>query len=150
MRGRGQFVADIQLPGMKNVAFLRSPVAHARIIDVTCPKHLRDRVHFHSNMLGVAPIRAVTGLTGFKVSEQHPLASGKVRHVGELIAMCVEDTRAEAEDTVTELDFEYDELPAVVDMLKAQHPDSPRIHDEWTDNVYLESCWEGDGRKFYF
>jgi len=29
-------------------------------------------------------------------------------------------------------------------MLKAQHPDSPRIHDEWTDNVYLESCWKGE------
>ncbi len=144
MRGRGQFVADIHLPGMKDVAFLRSPVAHAWLIGVQCPEHLRDRVYLHEDLTGVAPIRAVTGLAGFKVSEQPPLASGKIRHVGELIAMCVGNTRAQAEDVASELELEYDELPAMVDMLQARNPDSPLVHDEWGDNVYLESNWQGE------
>ena len=47
---------------------------------------------------GVKPIRAVSSLKGFKPSDQWPLARGKVRQVGELIAACVAPTRAQAED----------------------------------------------------
>ena len=120
MRGLGQYIADIQLPGMKDVAFLRSPVAHANIIGVDCPDHLRERTYFHCDMPDVKPIRAVTALPGFKVSEQQPLASGKVWHIGELVAMCVGNGSAEAEDLVAEVEFEYEELPAIVNMLEAR------------------------------
>ena len=105
MRGRGEFVADIRLAGMKDVAFLRSPLAHARLHGINVPERLRDRVFTHDDMTGVRAIRAVTGLPGFKVSEQPPLATGKVRHVGELVAMCLGETRAEAEDVAAEVDM---------------------------------------------
>ena len=144
MRGRGQFVADIHLPGMKDVAFLRSPVAHARLLGIHCPEHIREQVYIHADLTGAAPIRAVTGLAGFKVSEQPPLAFGKIRHVGELLAMCIGNSRAQAEDVVAELEPEYEELPAIVDMLEAKDPSSPLFHDEWGDNVYLESNWKGE------
>jgi carbon-monoxide dehydrogenase large subunit len=98
MRGLGQYVGDIRLPGMEDVAFVRSPLAHARIRGVNIPEAVRDRVFTAMDLDGVKAIRAVSGLPGFKVSEQPPLATGKVRHVGELIAMCVAPTRAEAED----------------------------------------------------
>ncbi len=75
------------------------------------------------------PIRAVSPLPGFQVSEQPPLVTDKIRHVGELIAMCVADTRAEAEDIAAQVVVEYEELPAVVDMLKAQEPGSVLVHD---------------------
>ncbi len=144
LRGRGEFVADIRLAGMKEVAFLRSPLAHARILGITVPDHLRGRVFTHADMAGVKAIRAVTTLPGFKASEQPPLAAGKVRQVGELVALCVGDTRAEAEDAAAEVEVEFEELPAVVDMLAARRPGAPLVHEDWGDNVYLESVWDGD------
>ena len=98
LRGRGQFVADLRFAGMKDVSFVRSPLAHAHIRDITIPPALRKAAFTASDMVGVKPIRAVSGLAGFKVSEQPALATGKVRFVGELVAMCVAPTRAEAED----------------------------------------------------
>ena len=98
MRGRGQYVADIRLPGMREVAFVRSPLAHARIRGVRVPEKYRGSVFVAADMVGVKPIRAVSALPGFKPSEQPALAVGKVRQVGELIAICVAETRAEAED----------------------------------------------------
>ena len=144
MRGRGKFVADIRLAGMKDVAFLRSPLAHARLHGISVPERLRDRVFIHDDMTGVRAIRAVTGLPGFKVSEQPPLATGKVRHVGELVAMCLGETRAEAEDVAAEIDVQFEELPTIVDMLQGQRSDSPLVHEDWGDNIYLESCFDGD------
>ena len=58
--------------------------------------------------------------------------------------MCVADTRAEAEDIAARITVDYDELPAVVDMLDAQLPDAPRVHDSWKDNIFLEIGYEGD------
>src|SRR5437667_11899655 len=98
LRGRGQFVADIRLPGMKDVAFLRSPVAHARIRGISIPPAQRSSTFTAADLVGVRPIRAVSGLRGFKVSEQPPLATDKVRHVGELVAMCIAATTADAGD----------------------------------------------------
>ena len=98
LRGRGQFVADIRLAGMKEVAFARSPVAHARIRGITDPGAHRGAVFTAEDMAEVKPISAVSGLPGFKVSDQPALAAGKVRQVGELVAMCLADSRAQAED----------------------------------------------------
>ena len=58
MRGRGQFVADIKLPGMKEVAFLRSPLAHARIVNIHVPEKWRGAVFAAVDLAGVKPIRA--------------------------------------------------------------------------------------------
>ena len=144
MRGRGKFIADIRLAGMKDVAFLRSPLAHARLKGISVPERLHGRAFTHEDMTGVQAIRAVTGLSGFKVSEQPPLATGKVRHVGELVAMCLGESRAEAEDVVAEIDVQFEELPAIVDMLEGGRSDSPLVHEDWGDNIYLESVFDGD------
>jgi len=144
MRGRGQFVADIKLPGMREVAFLRSPLAHARLRAIDVPGKWRDSVFTAADMTGVKPIRAVSSLPGFKPSEQPCLAGDKVRQVGELIAICVADSRAEAEDIAAEIDVEFEELPAVVDMIAARAPDAPLVHEDWGDNVFLESLVDGD------
>src|SRR5262245_26483515 len=116
VRGRGEFVADIRLAGMKDVAFVRSPLAHARIRGI-CQ---RASAFTAADLVGVKPIRAVSGLRGFKVSEQPPLATDKVRHVGELVAMCMAATRADAEDLAASATLELEELPAVYDMLEAR------------------------------
>src|SRR4030095_7989959 len=76
MRGRGQFVADIRLAGLQDVAFVRSPLAHARIRGIHVPERYRGSVFTAADLVGVKPIRAVSGLPGFKISEQPVLATG--------------------------------------------------------------------------
>src|SRR5580692_1714339 len=144
LRGRGQFVADIRLPGLQDVAFVRSPLAHARIKAIHIPERYRDVVFTAADLTDVKPIRAVTALPGFKVSEQSVLATGKVRHVGEMVAMCVAETRAEAEDIAAAVTLDLEPLPAVYDMQKAREPGSALVHEHWGDNVFLESFFEVD------
>src|SRR4051794_14985601 len=139
LKGKGQYVADIRLAGMMDVAFVRSPVAHARIRGVSIPPACRPMSFVAADLEGVKPIRAVSGLPGFKVSEQPVLADGKVRHVGELVAMCMGRTRAEAEDIAGAITLELDELPAVHDMLEAREPGTALVHEHWGDNVFLET-----------
>ena len=137
MRGRGQYVGDIRLPGMLEVAFLRSPLAHARIKGVRIPSAIRERVFIAEDLTGVAAIRADTTLPGFKSSLQPILATAKVRYVGEPVAMCIAPTRAEAEDLAAEIELDLDPLPAVVDMLEARRPGAPLVHEPWGDNLFL-------------
>src|ERR1700741_650954 len=144
LRGRGQYVADIRLAGLKDVAFVRSPLAHACIKAIHVPERFSDVVFTAADLAGVNPIRAVSGLPGFKISEQPVLATGKVRQVGELVAMCVAPTRAEAEDIAAAVTLDLEELPAVHDMLKAREPDSALVHEHWGDNVFLETNFEVD------
>lgn len=147
LRGRGQFVADLRLAGMRDVAFVRSPVAHANIRDIVVPSTGTGAIFTAKDLVGVKPIRAVSGLPGFKISEQPALASGKVRHVGELVAMCVGATRADAEDVAASVRLDLDELPAVSDMLAGREAGAPLLHESWGDNVFLETHVEVDIAK---
>ena len=81
-------------------------------------------------------------MPGYKLSECHPLARGKVRFVGEAIAMCVAPTRAQAEDLGEQIEVELDELPVVVDALAARIEPAIRVHDEWSDNAFLTLDYE--------
>ncbi|MFO0996999.1 MAG: xanthine dehydrogenase family protein molybdopterin-binding subunit [Alphaproteobacteria bacterium] len=144
MRGRGQFVGDLRIPGMLEVAFLRSPIAHGRIKSIRIPPGIRDRVFLAEDLEGIRPIRAVSGLQGFKPSDQHVLARGKVRHVGELVAMCLAPSRAEAEDMVAQIGVEFEDLSVVADMLEARRPSATLVHDEWGDNLFLTTLVDDD------
>src|ERR1700726_1395805 len=144
MRGRGQYVADIRLAGLQDVAFVRSPLAHARIRAIHVPEHFRDVVFTAADLTRIKPIRAVSGLPGFKISEQPILATGKVRHVGELVAMCVAPTRAEAGDIAASVTLDLEQLPAVYDVLGARDTATSLVHEQWGDNVFLESAFEVD------
>src|SRR5579872_1788779 len=133
LRGKGEFIADIRLPGMRDLAFVRSPVAHARIRAVHKPPGAEATVFTAVDLTGVQPIVALSGLPGFKPSVQPVLADTKVRHVGEAIAVCVADSRAAAEDLAASVQVDFDELPAVVDMRSALHSET-RLHDHWDNN----------------
>src|SRR6187431_727492 len=74
MSGRGQFVGDIQLAGMWDVAFARSPIAHGQLKGIEKPAGRESDVFTMDDLHGVKPIRAVSGLQGFKPSDQWPLA----------------------------------------------------------------------------
>ncbi len=139
LRGRGQYLSDLTFAGMKDVAFLRSPVAHARLRSIDVPQEHRAEVFTAEHLKDVKPIVARAITPGFKVSAHHPLASDKVRFVGEAVAMCVGATRAAAEDLAQAIFVDYDELAPVVDMTLALESGAPRVHDDWSDNLVLES-----------
>jgi aerobic carbon-monoxide dehydrogenase large subunit len=143
LHGRGQYVADLRLAGMREVAFVRSPVAHARLRTIHIPEDVRDVVFTAKDLVGVKPIISSPPLKGFKRSAQPILATDKVRYVGELVAMCLAATRAEAEDIAGAISLDLEELPAVTDMLAALEPGAPLVHEEWGDNVFIEFSEDG-------
>ena len=142
--GEGEFVADIRLPGTRDVAFVRSPLAHARVRGVAKPAGREGEVFTAVDLEGVAPIFAPSALPGFKRSRQPVFAAERVRHVGEILAACVGDDRATAEDLAEAVGLELEELPAVHDSRQARDPSAPLLHDEWGDNVFLESVTGAD------
>ena len=143
LRGRGQFVGDIRMAATRDVAFVRSPVAHARLKHIEVPKEFQNVVFTAKDLTGVKPIVSAPPLKGFKYSSEPILATNKLRYVGEMVAMCVAPTRAEAEDIVSAVTLEFEELPAVTDMLQACRPDSPLVHEEWGDNIFVEFREDG-------
>ena len=147
LRGKGEFIADIRAAGMRDLAFARSPVAHARIVAVRKPKGAERCVFTAADLTGVRPIVANSALPGFRTSAQPVLADGKVRHVGEAIAVCVADSRAEAEDLAAAVEVDFDELPAVVDMRAALTTET-KLHDHWDNNCFLETFVEVDAQRF--
>jgi len=144
LRGEGEYVANIRIHGMLDVAFVRSPMAHARIRSIGKPKGFEDLVFISADLKDVKAIRAISALKGFKPSDQPVLANEKVRQVGELVAMCVAATRAEAEDLADQVKLDLEQLPAVVDMIAARINPPALVHDEWGDNVFLESLFDDD------
>ncbi|WP_347312844.1 xanthine dehydrogenase family protein molybdopterin-binding subunit [Defluviimonas sp. SAOS-178_SWC] len=139
MRGRGCYVGDMAITGVTEVAFLRSPVAHATLNDILIPPKIAAHVVTAADMPDVRPIRAVSGLPGFKPSEQPVLARGKVRFVGEPLAMCLAKTRAEAEDIAAMLEPDFDFLPILANTDSAEADGAVRVHEDWNDNIYLET-----------
>lgn len=139
MRGRGSYVGDMAISGLTEVAFLRSPVAHATLNGIKVPPEIAAYVFTMDDMEGVHPIRAISGLPGFRPSEQTVLARGKIRFVGEPLAMCLAKTRAEAEDIAAMLEPDFSPLPILADTNSAEAVDAIRVHDGWADNVYLET-----------
>jgi aerobic carbon-monoxide dehydrogenase large subunit len=122
---------------MQEVAFLRSPVAHARIRSIGIPPALRHCVFIADDLIRVRAIKVDTALAGFKSSSQPVLAVDKVRHFGEPVAMCIAPTCAEAEDIASRIEVDFAPLPEVRDMVAARQAGAPLVHDGWGDNLFL-------------
>jgi carbon-monoxide dehydrogenase large subunit len=141
LRGGGCYVGDIALPGLREVAFLRSPLAHARIRSIRKPPGAEASVFVRED-LDITPVQAKLALPGFKPSDHPPLAHAKVRFVGEAIAMGIAATRAEAEDLLALVKLDLEELPAVVDVIAARDAPPALVHDGWPDNVFLQTAFD--------
>ncbi len=139
LTGRSSFIADIDRPGLRQVAFLRSPVAHANIVHVKIPDSAVGKVFLLSDLGDVLPLRADSQAPGFRRADYPALANDKVRFVGEPIAICLGRTRAEAEDVAQSVEIEFDELAPVSDLSQSDDPAIPPIHPGWSQNVFLES-----------
>jgi carbon-monoxide dehydrogenase large subunit len=143
LRGRGTYVGDVRMPGMLDVAFLRSPIAHGHLRGVEKPADGAANVYTAADLTRLKPVRVVPDIPAYKASDHWPLANGKVRFVGDCIAACLGETRGEAEDLAQQVFADIDELPAVADALAARDAPPALVHDEWGDNVYLQRDFTG-------
>lgn len=136
--GKGRFVADIRIPGLKDIAFLRSPLAHGYIKSISKPSGLENMVFTCEDLTGVKPIKADSSLPSFRESEQWVLAKDKVRFVGEPVVMCVGKNRAEAEDLVEQVEVDIEELQPITGIEAALEDGAAKIHEGWGDNLFLD------------
>jgi carbon-monoxide dehydrogenase large subunit len=143
LTGTGQFTDDVSLPRQTHAYFLRSPHAHATIrsIDVAKAKASRGVVAIFTgaDLTGVNGLPCgwlITGTDGKPMNEPpHPvLALGKVRYVGDAVALVVAESLAEAKDAAEQIVVDYDVLPAVVNPVDALAPGAPQIHEQAPGN----------------
>lgn len=145
LTGHALFVDDVHLPDTAHVAFVRSPYAHARLGEIDsslAQEHEGVLAIYTAADLGdywqhgplLVPPPPIEGRV-FHERTQVPLAKDKVRHVGEIVAMVVAESRYIAEDAANDVFVDYDPLPAVVDLEAAIEPDAPRIHEDLASNV---------------
>src|SRR4051794_3012872 len=142
LTGSGQYTDDINLQNQRYAVFVRSPHAHAAIksIDVSRAEALPGVARvFTGNdiagkMNGLPCGWLITSTDGTPMKEPpHPvLAQGKVRYVGDHVAMVVADTPEQARDAAEAVEVEYDVLPAVVDAREAAQ--ATALHDIAPDN----------------
>src|SRR3954469_8904420 len=134
LQGRGQYVGDLDFPGMLHAVFVRSPVAHARItsVDTTAavqapgvalvlsgeelekilPPVRDNQMPLPAKWKAQIPHRILN-------PRQPMLCTDKVRHVGEAVAVVIANSRVEAEDAAELVMVDFDTLPAVVDPFAA-------------------------------
>src|SRR5262249_9640219 len=143
LHGRGQFVADVKLPGTMEVAFLRSPHAPARIKSISVPAEARARVFTAADLPRIKPVRVVSHSAGAKSPPWPPLATDKVRYVGDAIAACIAPTRGEAEDLAAAVAIDLQVLQPVVDPVRAMRGSRHRLPENWGATLYIEHVLEG-------
>ncbi len=150
LTGRGRYVDDIKLPGMLHMAFVRSQYAHADIngIDTSAAKGMPGvtAVLTSADLEFAAGVPCASNPTGDMVHPvRTPLATGRVRHVGEPIAVVIAADRYAARDAADAVVVDYTPLPAVVDVASALADGAPKVHEELDSNVGLVLAHKTDG-----
>ena len=137
LTGKGRFIDDLGVrPGTLYAAILRSPHAHAEILSID--GEAARRADGVVAVLTGDDIKVLTTslVVGVKAKvECWPIAVGRVRYVGESVAVVVASDRYKAEDAVDLIDVQYRALPANIDPLQALSPSSPVIHDGFDGNI---------------
>ncbi len=143
--GRAEYVDDLDIPGVLHLVFVRSTVAHAELAAVDTTEA--------AGMPGVAGVFSAADLdvpvaSGLMVVnpeiKRPPLAKGKVRFVGDVVAVVAAESRAAAVDAAEQVVVDYEPLPAVVDPEAASEPGAPLLFEELGTNVASGSR-DGDG-----
>jgi CO/xanthine dehydrogenase Mo-binding subunit/aerobic-type carbon monoxide dehydrogenase small subunit (CoxS/CutS family) len=127
--GRARFTGDLVVPGMLAGQILRSPHAHARIVRIDASRA--------EALPGVAAV-----LTAGDIADLDPyyagrpvIAIGKVRYVGEPVAAVAAADQPTAEEALSLIEVEYDDLPAVIGLDAALADDAPQIHESAPGNI---------------
>lgn len=152
LSGRGRFIDDLGVrPGTLHAAILRSPHAHADIFafDLSAARKTTGVVA----VLTGEDIKALTTslVVGVKAPvECWPIAVGRVRYVGEPVAIVVARDRYIAEDALDLIEVEYRPRPAVVDPIQALSNEAPVLHDGFNGNIASDRSFRyGDPERAF-
>src|SRR5512135_3248945 len=149
LKGQGRYVSDWELPGQAHAHFLRADRAHARIVSIDASAALamhgvlavltgEDVAAAGAQGLpAAAPVKGRDGAEQPKIYRP-ALAQGRVRYVGEPVALVIAESRALAQDASEAVVLEYEDLPAVVDGRAALRAGAPRVHDEVAGNLVID------------
>ena len=149
--GRGRYTSDWNLPRQLHAAFLRSDRAHAEIISIdTAPalKHAGVVAVFsgadaiaagYTNFPSLMKLKNRKGQTPIKTARP-VLAHGKVRYVGEVVALVVAESALAAQDALDAIEVGYRDLAPAVTINDALAKDAPQLHAEIPGNLPFE--WE--------
>ncbi|MDB5839386.1 MAG: carbon monoxide dehydrogenase [Herminiimonas sp.] len=140
LTGEGMYTDDVRMAGLTYAYFLRSPHAHANIVRIGKTEALKapgvlaifTGEDLAADKVGGLPCGwLITDVNGKPMNEPpHPaLAQGKVRHVGDQVAVIIAETWLQARDAAELVEVDYDVLPAVVGGTDALKPDAPQVHD---------------------
>src|SRR6266576_5229323 len=162
LTGKGRFTDDFSIDGETHAAMVRSPHPHARIVRIetsaakAMPGVLGVFTGAECTAEGIRPIpHTPVPQTKFDMKLLGPggtpvfagphmlLPADKARHVGEAVAMVVAETKAQALDAAEAVEVDYEVLPFVIHAEDAMRPDAPRVWDEMTGNMSVET-WFGD------
>jgi aerobic carbon-monoxide dehydrogenase large subunit len=143
IRGQGNYVDDISLPGMLHMAILRSPLAHARIVSIDVERAQATPgvvAVVTGELLGQHNLAWMPTMSG---DTQAVFATDKVRFQGQEVAAVVAEDPYIAHDALELIDVEYEPLSAVVDPRKALEPDAPLIRDD-KDGQVDNRCYRSE------
>ena len=147
--GAGTYASDWNLPGQLHAFFLRSDRAHARIaaVDIAAARKHPGVVGVYTgeDAMRAGYVRSVTflnftgknGMEG-RIPERPVLAHGRVRFVGEPIALVVADSALAAQDASELIEIDYEDLPVVIDPEQAIVAGATQLHDGVPDNTPFE------------
>ena len=143
LTGTGQFTDDVTMTRQTHAYFLRSPHAHATIRAINVKKAKAAPgvvgVFTGADLTGVNGLPCgwlITGTDGKPMNEPpHPvLAQGKVRYVGDAVAIVVAESIDQAKDAAEQIEVDYDVLASVVSSVDALKPGAPQIHEQAPGN----------------
>jgi carbon-monoxide dehydrogenase large subunit len=143
LTGAGRYIDDVKLPGMLHAAFVRSPLAHGRVlaVDAEAARGLPGVVAVYTGadlatmtLPGQDPLFAMMG-GGGPMPEYTLLATDKVRFAGDPVAVVVAESRYLAEDGCELVEVDYQDLPPVVTAAFALDPGSPPLFANLGDNI---------------
>ncbi len=146
LTGRGRYVADIDLVRQAHAVFIFSSHAHAQIRSID--KAAAERMpgvfavltgeEWAADGLGTLDpemmVEDMGGPKGYR-TQRPPLARGRVRYVGERVAVVIAETEAQARDAADHVAIEYDVLGATVRLNDAVQPEAPLLHDGAANNT---------------
>ncbi|MBM9401468.1 xanthine dehydrogenase family protein molybdopterin-binding subunit [Gluconacetobacter azotocaptans] len=139
LQGRGRYVDDIRMPGVRHAAFVRSPHAHARIVSIDVRAAL-ELAGVHAVVTGADLVGEVADavvsppIPGLVPTRFEVLPTRKIRFQGDLVACVIADDRYLAEEAAERVEVEYEILPAVTDMFVALADDAPKVDDRLASN----------------
>jgi aerobic carbon-monoxide dehydrogenase large subunit len=142
LTGRGIFVDDRHVKGVLHVAFRRSDHPHARIVSIDTAAAaalpgVAAVLTAQDISDAIVALQAISRMAGYYATPILPLASTKVRFVGEPVVAVLAESRYLAEDACELVEIAYDPLPHVADPEAAARPDAPLLHEPAGSNVLV-------------